>query len=145
LGGHGGTRRARGGKSQICVSGGFQFDEEAAAFGGGVVVILGDGEIEGFVEPAAGVSAAGELEEGLTEKEAGQEPVGATGGAKFEVLKGFGGAAFLKEGLAEAEAEEEVAGLGGDAVAEGVRTHKERLERRRKATAGGLRRKRRWR
>jgi len=99
-----------------------------AAFGGGVVVILSDGKVEGLLEPAAGVIAAGELEAGLAEEESGHQPVGAAGGAFFEVFDGFGGLAFLKEGLAKAEAEEEVVRLGGDAVAEGGGAH-EREER----------------
>jgi hypothetical protein len=103
---------------------GLQFSEEAATFGGGVVVILGDGEVEGLLKPAAGVIGAGELETGVAEEKTGHEPVGAAGGAFLEMFDGFGGEAFLKERLAEAEAEEEVVRLGGDAVAEGGGAHK---------------------
>jgi hypothetical protein len=85
--------------------------------------MLGDGEIEGFLKPAAGVSGAGELEAGVAEEETGHEPIGAAGGAFFEMFDGISGLAFLKERLAEAEAEEEVVRLGGDAVAEGVGAH----------------------
>ncbi len=102
-----------------------QFGEELAAFGGGVVVVLGNGEVKGFVKPAAGVIAAGELEAGVAEQEAGHEPVSAAGGAFLEVLDGFGGVALLKEGLTEAEAEKEIARLGKNAIAKSGGAHDE--------------------
>jgi hypothetical protein len=73
-----------------------QIGKKLAAFGGGVVVILGDGEVEGFGQPATGVIAAVELQASLAEEKAGHEPVGAAGGARFEMYKGFDGLVFLK-------------------------------------------------
>ncbi len=107
----------------------FQLGQEAAAFLCGILMILGEGQGEGFPQPAAGLIRAGAAHSGLAQEETGHQPIGASGGTFFEVLEGFSDLILLKESLTEAEPKQKVAGLGGDAGTESFRTHEGGISR----------------
>lgn len=87
--------------------------EEGLEFGGGVLVVLGDGEVQGGFEDGAGGGGVG-AEEDFAEENAWHHPVGAGGAAVAVMFDGIGEAAGGFESLGEAETKERVVGLAGD-------------------------------
>ena len=99
--------------SQPDQAGRLQTGQQCAQLCFGVLVVLLDGEAEGFFQPRAGFFGTPQMKQAFGEKNAGHHPVSFFLGAKLQVLDGVGLAGLGEEGLREAEAKQFVVGLPG--------------------------------
>jgi hypothetical protein len=95
-----------------------QFLKHRPQFTLGILVVLGEGESEGLVQPKLGVGAAAETDEGLAEQDAGHHPIRFLVRAELQVRERFCRPGFREQGLREAEAEKLIVRLPGNEVGE---------------------------
>lgn len=91
--------------------GGSEIGEQAAQFPLGIFVGLGDGELQGRFKQRPGFGSPPELEEQLSQENAGHHPVVLLSDADFEVGDGLLAAVRGDERLREAETEHLIAGM----------------------------------